>query len=202
MLETTPADLTKYFEIRLLDKPLKLSCRLHLRVDTPATMQKISNLSLVLGRENLSQVLIEWMEEAKEHMDYMLEKAAENNHAHVGKRARMMQGSCQLLGFDMLAGLCQRIENATKRLIPRYKMLMLEIENEINDLTLMMTMLVHFLCGVPASATSTTASPENASAAPSSASISKPPKLAPLSSPNCPNTVKAIAPANQWMTPC
>jgi len=152
MLETTPADSKiKYFDIRLLNKPLKLSCRLQIRVDTPATMQKISNLSLVLGREYLSQVLVAWMEEAKEHMACMLEKAAENRHSLVGKRAHMLQGSCQLLGFDMLAGLCKKIVHATKRFNPRYKMLMFEIENEIKDLTLMMTMLVYFLRGKTAS---------------------------------------------------
>ncbi|MCF7789424.1 MAG: hypothetical protein K9N47_25100 [Prosthecobacter sp.] len=151
MLETTPAELKKYFNASLFDKPLKLSCRLQIRVDTPPPMQKISNLSLVLGSEQLSQLLIEWMEEAKEHMACMLEKAAENRHTLVGNTARKLQGSCQLLGFDMLARLCLKLKNATKRFNPRYKMLMLEIENEINDLTLMMTMLVHFLCGKPAS---------------------------------------------------
>ena len=150
MLETKPAELEKCFDIKLLNAPVKLSIHLQNRVDIPTTMQKLSELSVILGREFLSQVLTAWMESAKERLASMLAKAAENHHVFVGKTAHALQGSSLLLGFDKLAGMCQKVENATNRFNPRYKRFMYKIRNEINNLTLMVTNLVHFLGGEPA----------------------------------------------------
>lgn len=147
MLETKPAELEKCFDIKLLNAPLKLSIRLQNRADIPTTMQRLSDLSLILGREFLSQVLTAWMESAKERLACMFAKAAENHHVCVGKTARALQESSLLLGFDKLAGMCQNMENATNRFNPRYKRLMYKIGDEIKNLTHMMTNLVHFLGG-------------------------------------------------------